>query len=135
LTTLRRCLARLNVSRGARHDDEQQRKDDREMIARETSGSVSSMFTADEWDALRLLHERYHHERDLFSNHEMGRLRFVRWLYRTGRLTTGEDDDGLPLACPSCTQPDTLISLGVRPERPNRWRPWIMTITHLYLCG
>jgi hypothetical protein len=24
----------------------------------------------------------------------MGRLRFVQWLYRTGRLTTREDDSG-----------------------------------------
>jgi hypothetical protein len=62
------------------------------MISRETTSDVSSMFTADEWDALRLLHERYHHARDLCSNHEMGRLRFVRWLYRTGRLTTWGDD-------------------------------------------
>mgnify|MGYP001455963779 CR=1 FL=1 len=64
------------------------------MIRRETTNDVSSTFNADEWDALRLLHERYHHERDLFSNREMGRLRFVRWLYRTGRLTTCEDDSG-----------------------------------------
>jgi hypothetical protein len=64
------------------------------MITRETTSDVSSTFTADEWDALRLLHERYHHARDLFSNPEMGRLRFVHWLYRTGRLTTREDDSG-----------------------------------------
>lgn len=37
--------------------------------------------------------------------------------------------------CPACTQPDTLITLGVRYERPHRWRPWVTTLTQLYLCA
>ena len=36
--------------------------------------------------ALRALRERYEKGRDLFSARERARLRFVRWLYRTGRL-------------------------------------------------
>ena len=35
----------------------------------------------------RALRERYQQDRDLFSARERARLRFVRWLYRTGRLT------------------------------------------------
>ena len=52
----------------------------------------SSLFTSGEWAALALLRERYHQGRDLFSEREMERLRFVRWLYRTARLTSWEDD-------------------------------------------
>ena len=39
-----------------------------------------------------------------------------------------------PRLCPACAQPDALIALGERADRSHRWRPWIMTITHLYLC-
>ena len=34
--------------------------------------------------ALRDLYQEHH---GLFTRHELARLRFVRWLYRTGRLT------------------------------------------------
>jgi hypothetical protein len=44
------------------------------------------MFTTGERRALRALRERYRQERDLFSHHEMARLRFLRWLYQRGRL-------------------------------------------------
>ncbi len=40
----------------------------------------------DERRKLRLLRARYRRDRDLFTAHERARLRFVRWLYRTGRL-------------------------------------------------
>lgn len=36
--------------------------------------------------ALRTLRARYAQDHDLFSHAELARLRFVRWLYRTGRL-------------------------------------------------
>jgi hypothetical protein len=35
---------------------------------------------------LRTLRARYAQHHDLFSQAELARLRFVRWLYRTGRL-------------------------------------------------
>jgi hypothetical protein len=36
--------------------------------------------------ALRTLRARYRQGLDLFSVQELARLRFVRWLYRSGRL-------------------------------------------------
>lgn len=36
--------------------------------------------------ALRTLRARYAQDHDLFSQVELARLRFVRWLYRMGRL-------------------------------------------------
>ena len=43
-------------------------------------------FTAAERRALRTLRARYREERDLFSNEELARLRFVRWLVQSDRL-------------------------------------------------
>ena len=43
-------------------------------------------FTPAQWQALHALHTRYQQDCDLFSNRELTRLRFVRWLYQTGRL-------------------------------------------------
>lgn len=37
--------------------------------------------------------------------------------------------------CPVCGQPAALIALGVRYDRLHRWRPWIITATHLALCS
>jgi len=36
--------------------------------------------------------------------------------------------------CPACAQPDTLVLLGSRDDRPHRWRWWSPAITLLYLC-
>jgi len=36
--------------------------------------------------------------------------------------------------CPACGQPNALLALGARLERPHRWRPWIGKYTLLYLC-
>jgi len=36
--------------------------------------------------------------------------------------------------CPACGQPDTLILLGSRDDRPHRWRWWSTALTLLYLC-
>ena len=34
--------------------------------------------------------------------------------------------------CPNCGQHHTLLLLGVRRDRPQRWRPWIIRGTPLY---
>ena len=44
-------------------------------------------FTPMERRALSALRYRFGRERDLFSDHERAHLRFLRWLYRVGRLT------------------------------------------------
>jgi hypothetical protein len=59
-----------------------------------TTTDRRSIFSSSEWEALALLRERYQQGRDLFSDREMARLRFVRWLYRAGQLTSWEDDSG-----------------------------------------
>ena len=51
-----------------------------------TPMTATTTFTADQRRALRALRERYRQGRDLFSDHEMARLRFLRWLYQGGRL-------------------------------------------------
>jgi hypothetical protein len=43
-------------------------------------------FTVAQNVTLRELRARYRAGRDLFDDHELARLRFIRWLYRTGRL-------------------------------------------------
>jgi hypothetical protein len=43
-------------------------------------------WSVDEWRTLVALRTRYQQTRDLFGAAELARLRFVRWLYRTGQL-------------------------------------------------
>jgi len=43
-------------------------------------------FTQAERASLRRLRARYRAGRDLFDAKELARLRFIRWLYQTGRL-------------------------------------------------
>ena len=43
-------------------------------------------FRAPEWRALLALRTRYQHDRDLFGEADVARLRFVRWLKETGCL-------------------------------------------------
>jgi hypothetical protein len=38
--------------------------------------------------ALRSLRARYHLDRDLFGDKEREQLRFLQWLYRTGRVAS-----------------------------------------------
>ena len=38
------------------------------------------------------------------------------------------------LCCPACGQPNTLILLGSRDDRPHHWRWWSTASTLLYLC-
>lgn len=40
-----------------------------------------------------------------------------------------------PKFCPVCGQPDALIALGVRYDRPYHWRPWVTRSAHLFLCS
>jgi hypothetical protein len=51
-----------------------------------TETMTTAMYTDAAWPALHSLRIRYQEDRDLFSNQERERLRFVRWLYRTSRL-------------------------------------------------
>ena len=55
---------------------------------------TTDTFGPEEWRVLCLLRERYGQARDLFSTREMARLRFVRWLYHSGRLTSSQGCDG-----------------------------------------
>jgi hypothetical protein len=43
--------------------------------------------TPGEWPAVYALRLRYQQGGDVFSERELARLRFLRWLYRSGRLT------------------------------------------------
>ena len=54
-------------------------------IAR-TLHSEESSFTCREWVALLQLRRRYQVGHDLWSAHEVERLRFLRWLYRAGQI-------------------------------------------------
>jgi hypothetical protein len=58
-----------------------------EQAADQTASIVSTAaFSASEWSALRALAARYRENRDLFSARELDLLRFLRWLYHTGRV-------------------------------------------------
>jgi hypothetical protein len=46
----------------------------------------ATTFTLPQWEDLLALRKRYWRERDLFDARERAHLRFLRWLYRTGRL-------------------------------------------------
>ena len=56
------------------------------MTTQTSTAARAATFTGPQWCALRALRERYQQDRDLFSARERARMRFVRWLYRTGRL-------------------------------------------------
>jgi hypothetical protein len=43
-------------------------------------------FTPAQWQTLHALRARYEQDRDLLSERERACLRFLRWLYQTGRL-------------------------------------------------
>jgi len=44
------------------------------------------LFTRAEWDSLCVLRTRYQQDPDLLSERERAHVRFLRWLYQTGRL-------------------------------------------------
>lgn len=44
-------------------------------------------FTADQWEALGQLRAGYPKLPEFFSTRDLACLRFLRWMYRSGRLT------------------------------------------------
>jgi hypothetical protein len=50
--------------------------------------AAAPVFTRAERATLRQLRARYRAGRDLFDAQEVARLRFIRWLYETGRLAS-----------------------------------------------
>ena len=56
------------------------------MTTQTSTAARAATFTRPQRCALRALRERYQQDRDFFSARERARLRFVRWLYRKGRL-------------------------------------------------
>ena len=52
----------------------------------------------------------------------------------SGRLERVPERTESADSCPVCGHTDALIPLGVRYDRPHRWRPWIIAPTHLSLC-
>jgi hypothetical protein len=57
-----------------------------ETLVHQTQSDQMSLFTSREWVTFLQLRRRYQGGRDLWSAHELGRLRFVRWLYTTGQI-------------------------------------------------
>ena len=53
---------------------------------RTASSGATPAFSTGELRHLCALREHYQQTRDLFSTREMASLRFVRWLYHTGRV-------------------------------------------------
>lgn len=56
-------------------------------------------FSRRERRALRALRARFRQDRDVFGAHEVARLRFVRWLYRSGRLVPQPHTLRCPASC------------------------------------
>ena len=59
------------------------------MTAQTTTPAPASTasFTPTQRRVLRQLRTRYQHDADLFSQQELARLTFLRWLYQTGRVS------------------------------------------------
>lgn len=47
--------------------------------------------------------------------------------------TTDNAGDGTD-TCPQCGARNTIMAIGARIDHPHRLRPWLRTITHLYMC-
>ena len=50
------------------------------------SPAPTTPLTRAEWHTLHVLRARYQQDRDLLSERERAHVRFLRWLYETGRL-------------------------------------------------
>jgi hypothetical protein len=73
-----------------------------------------SMFTEAESRALWKLRACYQQEHARWSAHELAQLRFLRWLYRTGRLGLGHDAGPRPAYAPKeVISPDMLNRHGI----------------------
>jgi len=60
----------------------------------DTSGNVPALFTPEQLLTLRTLRMRYGEDHDYFSERELAKLRFLRWLLESRHLqseSTGED--------------------------------------------
>jgi len=53
---------------------------------RTASSGATTAFSTGELRHLCALRDHYQHTRDLFSAREVAYLRFLRWLYHTGRV-------------------------------------------------
>jgi hypothetical protein len=51
-------------------------------------GVPATTFTADQWEALLRMRERYTRDAPHVNQRELAYLRFLRWLYWSGRLTS-----------------------------------------------
>jgi len=56
------------------------------MAAASTSSTAPLHHPPAKQEVLFRLRDRYRQDHDLFGSQELARLRFVRWLYQTGRL-------------------------------------------------
>jgi hypothetical protein len=52
----------------------------------ETATDTATTLTAAEKRALRTIRNRYREDRDIFSERELTKLRFIKWLVQNGRL-------------------------------------------------
>ena len=55
-------------------------------ITHEPRASAETTLTVEQARALEALRIRFREDQDLFTPHELARLRFLRWLVRTERL-------------------------------------------------
>ena len=60
----------------------------RPMATQTAATAIAPTFTRAERRMLRALRTRYRQDHDLFSESESAHLRFIRWLYQTGRLVS-----------------------------------------------
>ena len=57
------------------------------MTTHTPNSTAMATFSRSELQSLHALRERYLQDRDIFTAPELARLRFMRWLARTGHLT------------------------------------------------
>jgi hypothetical protein len=57
------------------------------MTTHTPTNTATATFSRSELHILHALRERYRQDRDIFTPPELARLRFMRWLARTGHLT------------------------------------------------
>ena len=57
------------------------------MTTQTPSRTRRTTFTAEQQRVLEALRQQYRQDRDFFTARERAHLRFLRWLYHSGRLT------------------------------------------------
>jgi hypothetical protein len=68
------------------HDQQNRKSDESTVTTAWKLQAEISPFTCEEWVALLQLRRRYKVGHDLWSAHELERLRFFRWRYTTGKV-------------------------------------------------